>query len=187
MQSWRTIDIVVAAVLAVAFGAVFQVWNVLWFATSWALPPLQGAMYGTWMLPAVLVPLIVQRPGAALLAETVAAAASVLFGAPWGLWILVYGLVQGAAAELAFAFGLYRIWSLPTAVLAGGAAGFGGALLDLALYYPHWGADWMLLYGGLVIGSSALIAGVGGWLLQRALLRTGVLSAFPSGREQAEV
>jgi energy-coupling factor transport system substrate-specific component len=45
----------------------------------------------------------------------------------------------------------------------------------------------MLLYTGLVAVSSALIAGLGGWLLVRALSRTGVLSAFPAAREQPEV
>jgi len=38
-----------------------------------------------------------------------------------------------------------------------------------------------------VIPSAAIIAGLGGWLLVRALARTGVLSAFPAGREQPEV
>lgn len=184
---WRTVDIVVAAVLAVAFGAVFQAWNVLWEATTWVLPPVRGIIYGTWMLPAVLVPLVVRRPGAALLAETVAAAAEVLFGAQWGLVLVVYGLTQGAAAELIFAFGLYQRWGLIAAMAAGGAAGVAGALLDLAFYYPEWGVDWMLLYTGLVTASSALIAGLGGWLLVRALARTGVLGAFPVGREQPEV
>jgi energy-coupling factor transport system substrate-specific component len=184
---WRTVDIVVAAVLAVAFGAVFQAWNVLWEATTWVLPPVRGIIYGTWMLPAVLVPLIIRRPGAALLAETVAAAAEVLFGAQWGLVLVVYGLTQGAAAELIFAFGLYQRWGLIAAIAAGGAAGVAGALLDLAFYYPEWGVDWMLVYTVLVAVSSALIAGVGGWLLVRALARTGVLGAFPIGREQPEV
>lgn len=184
---WRVVDIVLAAVLAVAFGAVFQAWNVLWEATTWALPPARGIIYGTWMLPAVLVPLVVRRPGAALLAETVAASAEVLFGAPWGLVLVVYGLTQGAAAELIFAFGLYRRWGVIAAILAGAAAGLAGGLLDLAFYYPEWGADWMSLYTGLVVASSAVIAGLGGWLLVRALGRTGVLSAFPAGREQPEV
>jgi energy-coupling factor transport system substrate-specific component len=184
---WRTVDIVVAAVLAVAFGAVFQAWNVLWEATTWVLPPVRGIIYGTWMLPAVLVPLVLRRPGAALLAETVAAAAEVLFGAQWGLVLVVYGLTQGAAAELIFAFGLYQRWGLIAAMAAGGAAGVAGALLDLAFYYPEWSVDWMLLYTGLVAASSALIAGLGGWLLVRALARTGVLGAFPVGREQPEV
>ena len=184
---WRTVDIVTAAVLAVAFGAVFQAWNVLWEATTWVLPPFRGIIYGTWMLPAVLVPLVLRRPGAALLAETVAASAEILFGAPWGLWLLVYGLAQGAAAELVFAFGLYRRWGLIAAMAAGGAAGVAGALLDLLAYYPEWDTDWMVLYTVLVAGSSALIAGLGGWLLVRALARTGVLGAFPAGREQPEV
>jgi energy-coupling factor transport system permease protein len=187
LTQWRTVDIVTAAVLAVAFGAVFQAWNVLWEATTWVLPPLRGIVYGTWMLPAVLVPLVVRRPGAALLAETVAASAEVLFGAPWGLVLVVYGLAQGAAAELVFAFGLYRRWGPIAAILAGAAAGVAGALLDLAFYYPDWGTDWMALYTALVAASSALIAGLGSWLLVRALVRTGVLSAFPSGREQPEV
>jgi energy-coupling factor transport system permease protein len=184
---WRTVDIVTAAVLAVAFGAVFQAWNVLWEATTWVLPPFRGIIYGTWMLPAVLVPLVLRRPGAALLAETVAASAEILFGAPWGLWLLVYGLAQGAAAELVFAFGLYRRWGLIAAMAAGGAAGVAGALLDLLAYYPEWGTDWMVLYTALVATSSALIAGLGGWLLVRALARTGVLGSFPAGREQPEV
>ena len=73
---WRTVDIVLGAALAVAFGAVFQAWNLLWTAVSPAfvgVPPLQGFMYGVWLLPAVLVPLVIRRPGAALLGEGVAA------------------------------------------------------------------------------------------------------------------
>lgn len=185
-DGWRVVDIVVAAVLAVAFGAVFQAWNVLWETTAWAFAPLRGAVYGVWMIPAVLVPLVVRRPGAALFGEAVAAAASALFGAPWGLLTLVYGLVQGGGAELAFSFGRYRRWTLGSALLAGAAAGLGGALLDLAFYYPDWAADWQLIYSVTVVISSAAIAGVGSWLLVRALARTGVLSAFPAGREQPE-
>lgn len=184
---WRVVDIVVAAVIAVAFGVVFQAWNVLWETTAFIAPPLRGAVYGVWMVPAVLVPLIVRRPGAALFGEAVAASASMLFGAQWGLLTVVYGLAQGAAAELVFAFGLYRRWSLATALGAGAAAGLAGALLDLAVFYPDWGADWQLLYTGLVMTSSAAIAGVGGWLLLRALVRTGVLREFEAGREQPDI
>jgi len=185
-EGWRVVDIVVAAVLAVAFGAVFQAWNVLWEATAWAFAPLRGAVYGVWMIPAVLVPMVVRRPGAALFGEGVAAAASALFGAPWGLLTLVYGLVQGGAAELVFAFVGYRRWGLGAGLFAGAAAGLGGALLDLAFYYPDWPADWQLVYSLIVVASSALIAGLGGWLLVRALARTGVLAPFPAGQEQTE-
>jgi energy-coupling factor transport system substrate-specific component len=187
---WRTVDIVLAAVLAVAFGAVFQAWNLLWAALGpafVAVPPLQGFMYGVWLMPAVLVPLVVRRPGAALLGEGVAAVASALFGAPWGLLTIVYGLMQGGAAEIVFAVFLYRRWGLATALLAGAAAGAAAVLLDLAIYYPSWAAGYQVLYAALVIPSAGVIAGLGGWLLVRALARTGVLSAFPAGRDQPEV
>jgi energy-coupling factor transport system substrate-specific component len=135
----------------------------------------------------VLVPLIVRRPGAALFGEGVAAFVSMMFGAQWGLLTVVYGLAQGAAAELVFAFGLYRTWSLLPALLAGGAAGLAGALLDLAFFYPDWAVDWQVLYSAMVVLSSALVAGLGSWILARALGRTGVLAQFPAGREQPEV
>lgn len=186
-DGWRLVDIVTAAVLAVAFGAVFQAWNAIWEATSWGFAPARGVIYGVWMLPAVLVPLIVRRPGAALLAETVAAFAEMLFGSPWGLATMVYGLVQGAAAELVFAFLLYRAWSLPVAIAAGAAAGAGGALLDLGFYYTDWAVAWQVAYVIIVAISSALIAGVGSWLLVRALAQTGVLAPFPGGRSQRPV
>ena len=188
--TWRVTDIVVAAVLAVSFGVVFQVWNILWRAAGpafAAFPPLQGFMYGVWLLPAVLVPLVVRRPGAALVGEGIAASVSALLGAEWGLLTIVYGLMQGGAAELVFAFGLYRRWGPVMAVLAGGAAGAAAVLLDLAVYYPEWAANWQLVYAALVIPSAAVVAGIGSWLLVRALARTGVLSAFPSGRGQPEV
>ena len=187
---WRTVDIVLGAALAVAFGAVFQAWNLLWTAVSPAfvgVPPLQGFMYGVWLLPAVLVPLVIRRPGAALLGEGVAAVASALFGAPWGLLTIVYGLMQGGAAELVFAMGLYRRWGWSISLLAGAAAGAAAVLLDLVIYYPSWAAGFQVLYAALVIPSAAIVAGLGGWLLVRALSRTGVLSAFPAGREQPEV
>ena len=187
---WRTVDIVVASVIAVAFGVVFVAWNALWAFTGpifIAVPAAQGIMYGVWLLPGVLVGLIVRRPGAALFAGIVSAAVSALLGSQWGGEAILSGAVQGAGAELGFAIGLYRVWSLPTALGAGAAAGLAGALLDLAFFYPEWSADWQLLYVALVVGSSALVAGIGSWLLVRALVATGVLRDFAVGREQREV
>jgi energy-coupling factor transport system substrate-specific component len=189
-SGWRVVDIVVAAVLAVAFGVVFQVWNLVWAATGpafVAFPPLQGFMYGVWLMPAVLVPLVIRRPGAALLAELVAASVSALIGSQWGLLTIVYGVLQGGAAEVVFALGLYRVWNLPIAIAAGAAAGGAAAILDILAFYPDWALEWQLLYVALVVPSAALVAGVGSWLLVRSLAGTGVLSSFPSGRQQEEV
>ena len=113
---WRVVDIVVAAVIAVAFGVVFLAWNAIYTATEPVfafLPPAQAVLYGIWLLPAVLVGLIVRRPGAAFFGGFVAAAVSVLLGSPYGADALVSGAIQGAGAELGFAIGLYRRWNLP--------------------------------------------------------------------------
>lgn len=188
--TWRTVDIVVAAVIAVAFGVVFWAWNQLWAAVSPAfsgLPPLQGFMYGVWLLPGVLGAMVIRKPGAAVFTELVAAIVSALLGNQWGLTVIWYGLVQGAAAEAVFLLRRYRSWSLLTAVVAGAAAGLGAAVLDLLYYYPDWSTGWMTTYTALVAASAAVIAGLGAWLLVRALAPTGVLSPFRSGREQTPV
>jgi energy-coupling factor transport system substrate-specific component len=188
--SWRTVDIVVASALGVAFGVVFWAWNTLWNGLEGAFagfPPGRAFLYGMWMVPAVLGPLVIRKRGAAVYVELVASVVSALLGSPWGLYVVAYGLIQGAAGELAFALTLYRSWRLPTAVLAGAAAGVAAALMDLAFYYPDWSGAWQLTYGVLVLASAAVIAGLGSWLLVRALARTGVLSPFPSGADQARV
>jgi energy-coupling factor transport system permease protein len=189
-RRWRTVDIVVASSIAVAFGVVFWAWGQLWNSTQAAFagfPPAQGFMYGVWLLPGVLGALVIRKPGAAIYTELVASIVSAVLGVPWGLQVVLYGLVEGAAPELVFAFTLYRSWRLPTAVLAGAAAGAAAAMLDIVLYWSAWSGAWQLAYTGLLVASSAVIAGVGGWLLVRALARTGVLAPLRSGREQATV
>jgi energy-coupling factor transport system substrate-specific component len=187
---WRTVDIVVASAIGVAFGVVFWAWGNLWNAASPAFtgfPPAQGFMYGVWLAPAVLGALVIRKRGAAIYTELVAATVSALLGVSWGLSVVAYGVVEGAAAEIVFAFALYRSWRLLTAIVAGAVAGLAAAMLDILFYYPEWSGGWQLAYAGLLAASSAVIAGAGSWLLVRALARTGVLSPFPSGADQARV
>lgn len=189
-RGWRVVDIIVAAAVAVAFGAVFLAWNAAYAAAAPAfafLPAIQGVMYGIWLLPAVLIGLIVRRPGAALFGGLVSAAVSVLLGSPYGADALVSGAIQGAGAELGFAIGLYRRWTLPLAVLAGMLAGLLAAVHDIVVYFPDTDTAYWAVFGASTIASGALIAGLGAWLLLRALVGTGVLRDFAAGRDQREV
>jgi energy-coupling factor transport system permease protein len=190
VTSWRTVDIVVASSIAAAFGVIFWAWGQLWNTAQPAFtgfPPAQGFMYGVWLLPGVLGAMIIRKPGAAIYTELVASIISAFLGTAWGLQVVLYGLVEGAAPELVFAFLLYRSWKLPAALAAGAAAGLAAALLDLALYYTDWSGGWKLSYTLLLAASSLVVAGVGSWLLVRALAKTGVLAPFASGRDQALV
>ena len=182
---WRTVDIVVTAVLGVAFGVVFWAWGLLWNATGaafTAFPPAQALMYGVWLLPAVVAPLIVRKPGAALFAELVASIVSALLGASWGAQVILYGLLQGLAGELGFAAFRYRRFDLRAAILAAALTGATAAVLDLVYWYPTWAGTWKTTYVLLVVASTVVVAGLAGPALVRALSRTGALSSFAAGR-----
>jgi len=184
---WRTVDIVVTAALGVAFGVVFAASNVVWSVLSapGTIPPLY-LMSGIWLMPAVLAPLIVRLPGAAILAEVMAAAVAALIGSAWGLDVIFSGFVQGAGAELVFALGMYQRWTLPITMLAASGAAVGEWMHDMTVYYPTVGIGLQLAYGAFMLISAILIAGLGSWYLVRILRSTGVLASFPSGRDAPE-
>ncbi len=176
---WRTRDILVTAVLGVAFGVVFWFWNNLAWSFLAPLGPFQNLFYAVWLIPAVLAPLIVRKPGAALFAELLAAAVSVIAGSPWSLDVLLSGFVQGAAAELVFAFTLYRAWSLPVLAIAALASAAAAWIHDWVIYYPTVAVETQLVVGAAMGVSAVLIVGVGSLVLVRALRGAGVLEGFP--------
>ena len=184
---WRTVDIIVASVIAVAFAAVFYAWNNLWNAMESVALPWRAFIYGVWLVPGVLGPLVIRKPGAGLYTEFVAALVSALFGSTWGLGVLLSGLLQGGGGEFGFALSGYRSYRLGNAIVAGALAGGGAALLDLNMYYGAFSNTDKALYAAIVVVSGAVIAGAGSWALQRSLATTGVLDRFPSGRERAAV
>jgi energy-coupling factor transport system substrate-specific component len=187
-RRWRTVDIVVTAVLGVAGGVVFWAWDLLWSATGpafAAFPPAQALMYGIWLLPAVLAPLVVRRPGAALFAELVGGVLSALLGNSWGSVVLLYALLQGLAGELGYAVFAWRRFGRGAALLSAALAGATAAVLDLVVYYPTWSGGWKTAYLAVVVASTLVIAGLGAPALVAALARTGALSSFASGRRRA--
>jgi energy-coupling factor transport system permease protein len=180
---WRTRDIVVAAVIGVAFGVVFWIWGLVWYGPLQVIGelafPFRDLFYAVWLVPAVLGPLIIRKPGAALFTEMVAAGVSALLGSAWGVDTLLSGFVQGAAAELVFAFTLYRLWTFPVLAVAAIASAAAAWIHDWALYYAD--RDPLIqIIRGLFMGISAVVIVAGGSVaLHRALKQAGVLEGFP--------
>ena len=172
---WRTRDVVVTAVLGAAFGVVFWAWgNIVWPATAF-LGPLQNLLYGPWLIPAVLGPLVVRRPGSGVFAEVVAASVSAILGSQWGVIVLLYGVVQGLAGEIPFLATRYRVFSWPVVVAAGVLASLAAWLLDWAFYYQGVAVSTQLMVGALMALSGVVIVGGGSLFLARALRDAGVL------------
>lgn len=180
---WRTRDIVVTAVIGVAFGVVFWFWGLVWngpleVLSSVALP-VRDLGYAVWLVPAVLAPLVIRKPGAAIFAEMVAAGVSALLGSTWGADTLLSGFVQGAGAELVFAATRYRNWTFPVLALAALGSAAAAWIHDWIIWYPTIDPTIQIVRGVFMAISAVVIVAGGSILLHRALKRAGVLEGFP--------
>ena len=179
---WRTRDIVVTAVIGVAFGVVFWVWNSVWLAAVGAVPAVPWVadlLYGVWFMPAIVAGLIIRKPGAAFFAETVAASLSMLMGTVWAADVLLSGALQGLGAELVFFATGYRVYRLPVLGAAALAAAVPAFIHDWVIWYPA--VDPLVqLVRFVMMAVSAVVIGAGGSLmLERQLRGAGVLQGFP--------
>ncbi|UVJ39251.1 ECF transporter S component [Arthrobacter sp. CJ23] len=191
--NWRVVDIVVAALIAIAGGVIFWAWSqgaaLVSTPMNATYPPLTGLIAGGWMIPAVLGMLIIRKPGAALFCETVAATGELIMGSQYGTTVLISGLLQGLGAELVFAAFAYKKFNLPVSLLAGAGAGLFCGLNDS---FAPWG--WNIAYEAgdkaayivFCAISGAIIAGALSWIATRGLARTGVLSSFASRKAFSE-
>ena len=191
LMGWRGVDLITGAMLAVAFGVMFWGFNtfiypILGTATA-GFPPAGELMLGVWLLPAVVGGLVIRRPGAALFTELVAANISMLLGSQWGVAVLLSGLLQGLGVELALLLFRHRRFGVVVAVLGGVlSAVFEIVFYEWQSYVAEYSSAWKAIFLGCGMVSGAVIAGVGGWFLVRALARTGALNAFPPGQEVRE-
>ena len=156
---WRVIDIVTAAVLGVACGLIFVVWNQVGGASYEFLktigPGVGGLVTGVWLLGGTLGGYVIRKPGAALFVELMAATVSMALGSQWAVETIYSGLAQGLGAEVVFALVAYRRYN--------------------AIY---------LVCG---MASGIVLAGLLAWALTNALAKTGALDRFASGRGAREL
>ena len=179
---WRVVDITVAATLGVASGLIFWLWGLAYAPLSALLavtPGLEGLTAGGWLFAGVLGGLIIRRPGAAIFTSLIAGVIEALLGNAWGTGNILFALIQGLGAELAFAAWRYRSSGLGVAVVAGALAGVANVAISLPLYYPVVGVEVQVIYAISAIVSGIVIAGLISWLIARGLTRTGALNRFP--------
>ena len=72
-------------------------------------------------------------------------------------------------------------WLGPVLAAGAGAAVVGG-LLNIVLYYASFSGVHQVVYMAFIVLSGIVIAGVGSWLIARALRSTGALAPLASGR-----
>lgn len=128
-------DVILIALIAIAFGAIFVgtdwIYNALYLVIG---PFANEALFGLWIMAGPLTMYLVRVPGFAIIGETLGAAAEVLFGGTFGAAALISGIVQGFGSELGFTFLRYRNWgwaSLLTSSITTTVVAFGYELFRL--------------------------------------------------------
>ena len=189
---WRVIDIVTAAVLGVACGLIFVVWNQVGNAALEALkaitPGLDGLATGVWLLGGTLGGYVIRKPGAALFVELMAATVSMALGSQWAVETIYSGLAQGIGAEVVFALVASRRFNAAIVGVAGAVSFAFEWVLELFLYgHIEKGALYNVIYLVCGMASGIVLAGILAWALTNALAKTGALDRFASGRGAREL
>ncbi len=185
---WKLRDIVVMVILSVVCGVIFRFWDVIapFITMTWV--PGQGLINGLWWIAAGLIPYIIRRPGAAFIAEVVAAIIEFALAGPYGVGGIYSGLIQGAFAEVAFMLFAWRRYNTPVLMLSGILAGIG---FTIQWYFMYGGNKYSVLVVLLYALFTAISGAVFGGLLPKwmgdALSRTGVVRNFEIGRSARSV
>lgn len=183
-MSWKMRDIVLTAVFSAICGAIYLGWDLLFKALPPVVNPVLAATFnGLWWIAGGIVPLIIRRPGAALLAEALGGFVEFALGSPYGIQAFTIGIAQGIGIELGFMLGRYRHYSLAWILFACALGGIGNYGYSYFYYgVNQYSADNQIGYLVVTMISGAVLAGLLSWLIGRGLKRTGVLQNFAIGR-----
>lgn len=172
MKKLKFSDLLITIMIGVVFGITMKFWDDLYTVVKPILPIARQLLYGMWFMVAPFAFLLIRKPGVALLASIAAAALSAFIG--HGFSVLMYGFVQGLAAELLFASFRYKRFGIAVAGLAGIASCIAGFFLDLFYGYANLELWALFVKYGLRTVSAFLFTGLFAFWIVRALEATGV-------------
>ena len=147
-------------------------------------PVVSAGFNGLWWIAGGIVPYIIRRPGAALLAEAIGGFVEFALGSPYGIQAFTIGIAQGIFIELGFMMGGYRRFTLPWMLWATALGGVGNYIYSY-FYYGVKDYTVPVQIGYLVVTmvSGAILAGLLSKFVGDAVKRTGALRNFEISHE----
>ncbi|MED3964301.1 ECF transporter S component [Niallia taxi] len=187
-MEWKIKEVVLMVVLSVACGVLYLGWSTLYLPVSALVGPVgANLMFGIWVIASPIVAYIIQKPGAAFIAEVAAAAVELLTGSHFGLSALLIGVLQGLGAELAFAVFRYKQYHVSVLMLSGAMAAVGSMLYSLiANGFGYYTTGTLLLTIIIQIISGMLLGGLLAKGIVDALIATGVLDHFAINKQDTQ-
>jgi energy-coupling factor transport system substrate-specific component len=187
-MKWKTREIVIIAMLAAVIGVVFTLMDAAYMPLSAVLGPVfMELTFGIYLLSAALPMYIVRKPGFAVFGALVTAGVNLLLGSPYGIQLVLAGVLQAAGTEVGYLIG--GKYKGNYANIA--AAGILASLFVFARDYIVFGYSaigWNVLIPQLIVRilSAVIIGGLLVKGLTSALKATGLLRTFNcSKNEQA--
>jgi len=178
-------DILTTVVISIVFGIVYKLWGPFYYFVKPFGLHIDQLIYGMWFIAATVAFLIIRKPGVALLAEIAASSGEFIMGSEWGLEVLLYGVVQGLFAEVAFAAFRYKRFDVFVVSLAAIGSTIGSLIMDFYKGYIEALAPWNLALFLLArFVGAVLISGVFASSLVKALEATGVTQLVRSASKE---
>lgn len=174
-------EIVIVAMVAAVIGVIYTLLDYAYMPLSAILGTVfMELTFGIYLLSASLPMYLVRKPGVAIFGALVTAGVNLLLGSPYGLQLVLAGVLQAIGMEIGYAIlGRYKgnIKNMIVGALL-------GACFVLCRDAYFWGTPWM--YGTTIAVSVVIVrllsATVIGIILVKiitaALIKTGVLKGF---------
>ena len=113
IKDYKTRDWIMIAVVSAVIGVFFTFMDSMYSVLSNLLGPTFMALtFGVYAMSALLPLYLVRKPGAALIGSLFAAVINILTGSPYGIHIVVAGLLQGLGAEVGFGITKYEKYGI---------------------------------------------------------------------------
>ncbi len=174
-------EIVIVAMIAAVIGVIFTLMDFAYMPLSSFLGVVfMELTFGIYLLSGALPMYLVRKPGIAIFGGLVTAGVNLLLGSPYGLQLVLAGLLQAVGIEIGYAI-LGKYEGNMKNMVVGAVL---GACLVLCRDTYFWGSPWM--YGGAIAAGVVVVrlfsAVVIGIILVKvitlALNKTGVLKGF---------
>lgn len=183
-KKFKTKEVVIIAMVAAVIGVVYTLLDYAYMPLSAVLGTVfMELTFGIYLLSASLPMYIVRKPGFAIFGGLVTAGVNLLLGSPYGLQLVLAGLLQAVGMEIAYSVDKYKgsmkcmvIGSILSAVLVLCRDGF------------FWGSPWAygttIAIGVVVVRllSATVIGIILVKVITAALIKTGVLKGFACAR-----
>ena len=189
---WKLQEIILVAMLCIVFGVVYMAGVYLTSFLSTLLTPVGLAplanelVFGVWFMASTLAAYILQKPGAAIVAEVLAALIEVLLGNMYGPMVIVAGIIQGAGGEIVFAAGGYKKFDRRMVCLASVGCCITSFLWSFVRSgYGKLAVPLLAVMFLIRLVSSLIFSGVLSKAIGDGLARTGLLKGYALGRAHA--